>query len=154
MKSLIKRIGSQMIRHDLVWKWVRGTLVKGGRYLEEERRHYDQARRRLPEQVVEEGVIQKLCPDLKVMHGVFRGMKYPQVKSVYGPLFPKLLGSYERELQPVLERICGAATATSSTSGARKATTRLAWPCGSPAQPCMLSTSTRKQSGSAARWRR
>ena len=106
MKALVKRLGARIIRHDIVWQWVKGTLVKGGRYLERERRGYEEARRRLPEQLVVDEAIAKLCPDLMVRHGVFQGMKYPQVKSVCSALFPKLLGSYERELQPVLERIC------------------------------------------------
>ncbi len=60
----------------------------------------------LPEQVVTDAVIGKVCPDLRVRHGVFQGMKYPHIKSVSSALFPKLLGSYERELHPVLTRIC------------------------------------------------
>lgn len=96
-----------MVRQDLIWKWVKGALVKGVRYLERERRKYEEARRTLPEQVVVDEAIEKLFPDLKVRHGVFQGMKYPRVKSVGSALFPKLLGSYERELQPMLERICG-----------------------------------------------
>jgi hypothetical protein len=95
-----------MIRHDLVWKWAKRTLVKGGHYLERERLNYDERRRRLPEQVVVDEAIGKLCPNLTVMHGVFQGMKYPQIKALSSALFPKLLGSYERELQPVLDRIC------------------------------------------------
>ncbi len=43
---------------------------------------------------------------LTVRHGVFAGMKYPEMKSVGSTLFPKLLGSYERELEPLLQRIC------------------------------------------------
>jgi hypothetical protein len=45
-------------------------------------------------------------PDLKVRHGPFSGMQYPAVASVGSQLFPKLLGSYERELAPTIERMC------------------------------------------------
>ena len=46
-----------------------------------------------------------ISPDLTVRNGPFRGMRYPQRASVGSALVPKLLGSYERELQPVLEDI-------------------------------------------------
>jgi precorrin-6B methylase 2 len=36
---------------------------------------------------------------------VFRGLKYPEEKSVCSALIPKLLGSYESELQPLLQRL-------------------------------------------------
>jgi hypothetical protein len=48
---------------------------------------------------------QDISPDLRVLHGPFRGMRYPKAEASYSALLPKLLGSYERELHPVLERI-------------------------------------------------
>jgi SAM-dependent methyltransferase len=42
---------------------------------------------------------------MTVRHGPFRGLKYPAVKSVGSVLIPKLLGSYEREVHPLLERL-------------------------------------------------
>jgi len=77
MKSLIKRIGSRMVRQDLIWKWVKGALVKGVRYLERERRKCEEARRTLPEQVVVDEAIEKLFPDLHVWHGVLQGISLP-----------------------------------------------------------------------------
>ena len=44
--------------------------------------------------------------ELKVLHGVFAGMKYPGKLSIGSGFFPKLLGSYEKEIEPVLETIC------------------------------------------------
>ena len=35
-----------------------------------------------------------------VLNGIFRGMTYPNFISVGSTLFPKLLGSYEKELEP------------------------------------------------------
>ncbi|RYY93637.1 MAG: hypothetical protein EOO11_19375 [Chitinophagaceae bacterium] len=42
----------------------------------------------------------------QVLHGVFEGMKYPFLQSVGSMLYPKLLGSYEREIHPQIERFC------------------------------------------------
>lgn len=39
----------------------------------------------------------------EVLNGPFKGMKYPALSSVGSSLFPKLLGSYERELHQVTE---------------------------------------------------
>lgn len=41
-------------------------------------------------------------PDQKVAHGPFMGMKYPQFEAVCSTIFPKLLGSYEKEIAPVI----------------------------------------------------
>jgi hypothetical protein len=42
-------------------------------------------------------------PDLRVRHGVFRGMRYPQERAIGSALFPKLLGRYESELNDIIE---------------------------------------------------
>jgi hypothetical protein len=106
MKSFLKAVASRMVRPDFLWRWLDATLVKGTHFLERERCKYQESRRLLPEQLVVDRAIRNHCPDLKVRHGFFRGMQYPQVKSVSSALFPKLLGTYERELHPVLEKIC------------------------------------------------
>jgi hypothetical protein len=51
-----------------------------------------------------ERVILDISPELVVMNGVFKGMKYPKLKSIGSSLAPKILGSYEREIQPVLKK--------------------------------------------------
>lgn len=48
---------------------------------------------------------EEISPDLVVRNGVFKGMRYPERKSLGSAMVPKLLGSYERELQSVLDRI-------------------------------------------------
>jgi precorrin-6B methylase 2 len=53
-----------------------------------------------------EQAIRTHCPDLVVKHGPFRGLKYAGAISFGSALFPKLLGSYEHELKPILEEIC------------------------------------------------
>lgn len=48
---------------------------------------------------------QELFPDLTVAGGPFCGMRYPSVQAFGSALLPKLLGSYESELHPVLEEM-------------------------------------------------
>ena len=46
-----------------------------------------------------------LSPDRKVLGGIFKGMTYPDYQSSGSPLFSKLLGTYEEELDPFFENI-------------------------------------------------
>jgi hypothetical protein len=107
MKPLIKTVVSGMARRDLLWKTLSASLVRAARYLERERWKYEESQRLLPEQQVVDTAIQRICPDLRVRHGFFQGLHYPGNQSKSSALFPKLLGTYERELHAVLERICG-----------------------------------------------
>jgi hypothetical protein len=49
--------------------------------------------------------VEQLIPNLTVANGPFRSLRYPSAQSVSSVLFPKLLGSYESELHPVLEEL-------------------------------------------------
>lgn len=50
--------------------------------------------------------------DLIVKHGPFKGMKYAENSSINSAFMPKLMGSYERELHPVMEKVCNASYET------------------------------------------
>lgn len=43
---------------------------------------------------------------MTVLHGPFEGLKYPGLKSLCSTIYPKLLGSYEREISPLVESLC------------------------------------------------
>ena len=45
-----------------------------------------------------------LFPSKIVLHGPFKDLKYPFFSSVCSMLYPKLIGSYERELHPYINR--------------------------------------------------
>lgn len=46
-----------------------------------------------------------LSPTLAVLYGPFKGMRYPSAHATGSTLVPKILGCYERELHPVIDRI-------------------------------------------------
>jgi hypothetical protein len=50
-------------------------------------------------------MVSTLSPDLSVLSGPFKGMKYPLLKAGGSALLPKLLGTYEIELHPFIEKI-------------------------------------------------
>lgn len=51
-------------------------------------------------------LIEEFFPERTVTEGPFKGMRYPSLVSVGSALGPKLLGSYEAELHPIIEHIC------------------------------------------------
>ena len=62
------------------------------------------------EQEIEELVLQlSELQKLEVLNGPFKGMKYPEFLSLGSTLIPKLIGSYEAELHPIIDEIiaCG-----------------------------------------------
>jgi len=50
--------------------------------------------------------IEKILEKKVVLNGPFKDMKYPDLRSFGSALYPKLLGSYEYEIQEVVEQIC------------------------------------------------
>ena len=60
--------------------------------------------------IIERGreMIRKISPHFRVLNGLFTGMQYPSLQITEAALVPKLVGSYESQLQPLLSRLAGA----------------------------------------------
>lgn len=99
-RSLVRRWVSRLVRSDVLWRALDSTLLRVARSAEWERAG-QKWRRALPHAVIEEVFSGRV-----VRNGVFAGMRYPEDATIEGPLFPRLLGSYESEIRPVLETIC------------------------------------------------
>ena len=50
-------------------------------------------------------IIHKISPDFTILNGPFRGMKYPSIDITELTLAPKITGSYENHLEPVINEI-------------------------------------------------
>jgi hypothetical protein len=100
MKAVLKSFISYAVRIDFLWSLLNATILRILHYAESERRKQENNRK---ERVLCEA-IETVCPDLVVKSGIFEGMKFPRMEPSNTPL-PYLLGSYERELRPVLDRI-------------------------------------------------
>lgn len=48
----------------------------------------------------------EVVKDMTVLHGPFKGLKYPGLKALCSTIYPKLLGSYESEIGPLVESLC------------------------------------------------
>lgn len=119
MKSSIKQAVARLIQIDFVWKALDATLLQLARFVEWQ--HTEQTRRSKGVSL-EVTAIESLQSHLTVLHGPFTGLKYPEnaiqrgtigrtayaeVNPLCGNLFPKLIGSYERELHPILNQLSG-----------------------------------------------
>lgn len=106
-----------MIQIDWIWKFLDATFLQLARYMEWE--HLVQ-KRRLRGTPIEVTATERFCPDLTVKHGPFQGLQYPantitrgtikqvefaEINLVCGNLFPKLIGSYECELYPIINTL-------------------------------------------------
>jgi SAM-dependent methyltransferase len=100
MKRILKSLVARIVQRDAVWAAVNGTAGRLFKFAERARAAGGVPTE--PRSIIREA-IPALFPDLVVRHGIFAGMKYPEAASVGSALFPKLLGSYEREVQPILE---------------------------------------------------
>jgi hypothetical protein len=99
MKAAINQITRKIIKSDLVWKGL-WPFIKASNYLQYHRGvvKKEEGRQRNDETVI------KLLGAPVVKNGPFKGMKYPAFASYGSAIFPKIVGSYECELHPLLEQ--------------------------------------------------
>jgi len=100
---MLKRLVSLAAANDRAWAILDATILTVARYAESERRRKTQPPDR---QAVIDEATRTVFPELTIRYGPFSGMRYPEAKSSGSSLFPKLIGSYEKEIEPILEKIC------------------------------------------------
>ncbi len=100
MSSLRKKIFGKVVSNDFSWTFIKGPVAASAHI-----KHYR-------EQVIRQREIQPiidkattLFSDLVVKNGPFKGLKYPEFLATGSAIFPKLVGSYERELHPLVEEL-------------------------------------------------
>lgn len=85
-----------LTRNRVTWALLRRTVVRLGLALMQHRQFLKTGTRWIDVKAA----ARRLAPDGRVRNGPFAGMRYPEMESTGSSLFPKLLGSYERELHP------------------------------------------------------
>jgi len=102
MKKILKKlIDFFIIKNNTVWQLTQATLIRAANYLTNQKA--------LIESIHTNKYITTLALNhigLKVRNGPFKGMMYPEISTVESTLLPKLLGSYEKEIQSCIESIC------------------------------------------------
>ena len=101
MKMLIAEILQKLSGSPKAQKFLDGSLVKAANFYQRNRS------RTLTGPAAERyaTIYGQLAEALTVRSGPFKGMKYPGAEAAGSALIPKLLGSYESELHPMLERL-------------------------------------------------
>lgn len=105
MKSLVKNLISKAVQNNSVWAILDATIIRLATFAANERKRSAEKTVVKPSLNIQ-NEIKTLSPELTVLNGPFKGMRYPEFKSIGSALAPKVLGSYERELHQVLEKIC------------------------------------------------
>jgi hypothetical protein len=100
MKAAINQITRKLIKSDLVWKGL-WPFIKTSNYLQY---HRGVVKKEGSRQEQDANLVELLGEPV-VKNGPFRGMKYPAFASFGSAIFPKIIGSYECELHPLLEQI-------------------------------------------------
>src|SRR6478672_6897407 len=102
LRSLAKKLIASVVRNNVTWAVLNNAIVRPGVFARTQRAGFEIERQFGSTR----NTLMKIAPGLVVQHGPFKGMKYPGVNSVGSALIPKLLGSYERELHPLIDSIC------------------------------------------------
>jgi len=101
MKKRITLRLTKLIQNDFFWKLLK-PFSSLGSLLYRKRKHYEFG---LIEIAKQGQIMDVLNHTLAVLNGPFKGMKYPKLQSVGSTLYPKLLGSYELEIQQEIEEL-------------------------------------------------
>lgn len=98
-KVLLRKAIGWSVSTEILYSTLWSPLLRLARIAEMNRRW-----KPLQSRLGTDEAISIICPAKVVLHGPFRGMKYPAARAIGSALFAKLLGSYERELHPIIER--------------------------------------------------
>jgi hypothetical protein len=98
-KSAVRAILRVVVSSDVCWRVLNRTLVPVAEFARSHRSVLERSK-------MVEGIVGEMMPDLRVANGPFQGMQYPELRYFGGELFPKFIGSFERELHGIVEEIC------------------------------------------------
>lgn len=99
MRKLIYKFLSIFINNNSTWPLIRPFALFGKNLLFIREKH--ERKQNIPSH------IHNLFQNQIVLYGPFKGMKYNTKKGFYSAIYPKLLGCYESEIHPVIEKCCG-----------------------------------------------
>jgi len=98
MKSTLKRIIKYIVNNDVLWIVIK-PFAKFGFFAFHNRKQLSNVSNH------ENDPYLYIFKKNEVLHGPFKGMKYPSFSSAGSSFFPKLLGSYEKELHGLINNL-------------------------------------------------
>lgn len=96
MKKILESILIKIVRYSPIWRILK-PFATAGIVMSNARENYELSQRETPRSGISP------IKSLIVQNGPFKGMQYPREDSVGSAIFPKLLGSYEREIHDQIE---------------------------------------------------
>lgn len=101
MKNIINKLIYQIVRIDFLWFFIAPfprlfSWFTFHRNVIIENRGYPKT----------DGILEKICKDPIVKHGPFKGLIYPDFTAFGSAIYPKIIGCYEREIQPAIDDAC------------------------------------------------
>ncbi|MCS7063959.1 MAG: hypothetical protein NZM04_07975, partial [Methylacidiphilales bacterium] len=102
MKRAIKKIIRMLVANDRMWTLAERSVLKVARYAEWSRQLVKEGH---PGREKPEEISRPVFSGNRVRHGPFAGMVYENDTFCCSAIAPKLLGSYEREIQPWIESL-------------------------------------------------
>ena len=100
MKQIVRKLFRKILQIEIIWKLFY-PIVRAGNFLQHQKDyHYHQKKEENFEKLKKH-----LYPPI-VRNGPFKGLKYPEFISYGSAIFPKIIGSYESELHPIIEEFC------------------------------------------------
>lgn len=100
MKKIIRKIIKILISNDFIFKTF-DKLLTIGWMIKFQRQLLD----RENFEIVQNSIIKDIFKEPLVLHGPFKGLKYPEFKSRSSSLYSKLIGSYELELHSTIKQL-------------------------------------------------
>jgi len=97
MRKFIAKIVRVLLRIPGMWPLMKAVLIVPADFVKHQKMWLDK------KPVMAR--IRQLMGDPVVKHGPFKGMRYPGFQSAGSMVWPKIMGSYEQELHPILERL-------------------------------------------------
>jgi predicted RNA methylase len=91
-----------LMKHNIIWFFFK-PIAHLGIWANNKRREYVLYRESLNDPNIT--IFNDIFKDKYVLNGPFKSMKYPSIDSFGTTVYPKLLGSYEKELHPFLDRM-------------------------------------------------
>ena len=106
----VKTLLRYVVKNEFTWRMIDATILPLSNYCQWQREKI----KLYQNMNIDTDVIRSLSDEMIVKNGPFKGMKYPKISEGEimllpkggGTFFSKLLGSYEREIQPAIEKIC------------------------------------------------
>jgi hypothetical protein len=100
MRELLKRFFFRLIQNSFFWKILQ-PVAELGSFLARNKEKLESEKNKHSD--IDPMVV--LNHTTEILNGPFKGMKYPKLDAVGSALYPKLLGSYESEIQSQLEEL-------------------------------------------------